>query len=76
MFQGGCKGVFGVFLECFKGVTRILSLIFHTKVMSKLKYINCNAKSVCITSMMLMTLSKNPALSHKVFEDRLRLPER
>ena len=27
---------------------------------------NCNAKSLCITSMMLMTMSKNPTLSQKV----------
>ena len=37
---------------------------------------NCNAKSLCITSIMLMTMSKNPALSQKVLEDWLRLPER
>ena len=43
---------------------------------NKLKYMNCNAKSLCITSMMLMTVSKNPALSQKVLEDWLRLPER
>ena len=28
------------------------------------------------TSIMLMTMSKNPALSQKVLEDWLRLPER
>ena len=37
---------------------------------------NCNAKSLCITSIMLMTMSKNPALSQKVLENWLRLPER
>ena len=36
---------------------------------------NCNAKSLCITSIMLMTMSKNPALSQKVLENWLRLPE-
>ena len=36
---------------------------------------NCNAKSLCITSIMLMTMSKNPALLQKVLENWLRLPE-
>ena len=44
--------------------------------MSKVKYMNCNTKSLCITSMVLITLSKNPAISQKVFEDQLRVPER
>ena len=37
---------------------------------------NCIDKSLCITSMMLMTMSKNPTLLQKVLEDWLRLPER
>ena len=37
---------------------------------------NCNAKSLCITPIMLLTMSKNPALSQKVLENWLRLPER
>ena len=43
---------------------------------NKLKYMNCNDKSLCITSMMLMTMSKNSTLSQEVLEDWLRLPER
>ena len=44
--------------------------------MNKLKYLNCNAKSLCIASMMLVTMLKNPALLQKVLEDWLRLPKR
>ena len=37
---------------------------------------NCNAISLGITPLVLMTMSKNPALLQKVLEDWLRLPER
>ena len=36
---------------------------------------NCNAISLGITSLILMTVSKNLALSQKILEDWLRLPE-
>ena len=37
---------------------------------------DCNADTLCKTSMMLMTTLKNPTLLQKVLEDWLRLPER
>ena len=37
--------------------------------------INCNAISHGKTSWILMTVLKNPALSQKIVEDGLRLPE-
>ena len=36
---------------------------------------NCNAVSLGITFLILMTVSKNPALLQKILEDWLRLPE-
>ena len=44
------------------------------EVKNEPKYMNCNASSFGITS--LMTMSKNPALSQKVLQDWLRMPER
>ena len=72
MFQGGCKCVSGAFLECFRRVQGF----FHKNVINKLKYMDCNVKTLCKTSMMLMTMTKNPTLLQKVLEDWLRLPER
>ena len=40
------------------------------------KYTNCNATSLGITSLILMAMSKNSALSQKISEDYLKLPER
>ena len=59
-----------------KGFQGCLSLIFSEYVMNKLKYMNCNAKGLCMTFIMLMTMSKIHALLQKVLEDWLRLPER
>ena len=60
MFPLCNKEVSRVFLECFRRVLRVLSVSFSHKNVIK----------------KLMTMSKNPAFSQKLLEDRLRLPER
>ena len=60
MFPLCYKDVSRVFLEWFKRVLRVFSVSFSHKNVIK----------------KLKTMSKNPAFSHKVLEDWLRLPER
>ena len=55
----------------------VLSLIFSKRYYKLAKvYMNCNAIILCITSLILMTMSKNSTVSQKVLQDWYRMQER
>ena len=58
----------------FKRTFQEKSIELHFLI-KMLMCLNCNAIRLGITSLIWMTVSKNPALSQKILEDLLRLPE-
>ena len=65
-----------MFQEHSWSVSEGFKFFFYKNVLNKLKYMDCNVKTLCKTSMMLMTMSKNPALLQKVLEDDKILQDR
>ena len=63
MFPVCLKSVPRAFHKGFKGV---LALFSHKEFINEQKYVDCNAISLFKTSLILMSMSKNPVLLQKV----------